>query len=134
MLSAYPTKHARIGNGAGLDPPASVGRLLAAMRDAGYDVGGDELPGVADGDGDALIHAIIAAGGQDEDWLTQEQLDGSQVRISAAGYRAWFATVDPDPRRPGTGHWGEPPGELFTDRGRDPDGEIVLAPLRAGNV
>ena len=40
MLSAYPTKHARIGNAVGLDTPASVVALLAAMRDAGYDIGG----------------------------------------------------------------------------------------------
>jgi cobaltochelatase CobN len=139
MLSAYPTKHARIGNAVGLDTPASVIALLAAMQDAGYDIGGSdngdaELPGVADGNGDALIHAIIAAGGQDEDWLTQEQLEGNPVRISAADYRAWFATLDPGLRDAVTRHWGEPPGELFTDRSRDPDGEIVLAALRAGNV
>jgi cobaltochelatase CobN len=134
MLSAYPTKHARIGNAVGLDTPASVVALLAAMRDAGYDIGGEELPGVADGDGDALIHAIIAAGGQDEDWLTQEQLEGNPVRIRAADYRAWFAALDPGLRDAVTAHWGEPPGELFIDRSRDPDGEIVLAALRAGNV
>src|SRR3954471_5146801 len=50
MLSAYPTKHARIGNAVGLDTPASVVRLLAAMHGAGYDVGPfdgpDALPGV----------------------------------------------------------------------------------------
>ena len=134
MLSAYPTKHARIGNAVGLDTPASVVALLAAMRDAGYDIGGAELPGVADGDGDALIHAIIAAGGQDEDWLTQEQLAGNPVRIRATDYLAWFATLDPGLRATVTGHWGDPPGELFVDRSRDPDGEIVLAALRAGNV
>ncbi|WP_300606630.1 cobaltochelatase subunit CobN [Trebonia sp.] len=138
MLSAYPTKHARIGNAVGLDTPASVVALLAAMRDAGYTVssgaGGGELPGVADRNGDALIHAIIAAGGQDEDWLTAGQLQGNPVRIRAADYRAWFATLDPRLREAVTGHWGEPPGELFTDRSRDPDGEIVLAALRAGNV
>ena len=33
MLSAYPTKHARIGNAVGLDTPASVVALL--LRDAG---------------------------------------------------------------------------------------------------
>ena len=131
MLSAYPTKHARIGNAVGLDTPASVIRLLAAMADAGYDIGGDELPGVAGGDGDALIHAIIAAGGQDENWLTEEQLAGNPVRISAADYRAWFATLDPDLRDAVVGHWGPPPGDLFVDRSRDPDGEIVLAALRA---
>ena len=134
MLSAYPTKHARIGNAVGLDTPASVIALLAAMRDAGYDTGGEALPGVAGGDGDALIHAIIAAGGQDEDWLTQEQLAGGQVRISAADYLAWFATLDPDLRDAVTAHWGDPPGALFVDRSRDTGGEIVLAALRAGNV
>ena len=82
MLSAYPTKHSRIGNAVGLDTPASRGR--AAQRrcaSAGYDVG--ELPGRRRrGDGDALIHALIAAGGQDPDWLTEEQLAGNPVRIS----------------------------------------------------
>jgi cobaltochelatase CobN len=135
MLSAYPTKHARIGNAVGLDTPASLVALLSALRDAGYDTGGrHEFPGVAEGDGDALIHAIIAAGGQDEDWLTQEQLAGNPVRIRAADYRAWFATLDPALRDRVTAHWGQPPGELFIDRSRDPDGEIVLAALRAGNV
>jgi len=134
MLSAYPTKHARIGNAVGLDTPASVVALLAAMRDVGYDIGGTALPGVADQDGDALIHAIIAAGGQDEDWLTQEQLAGNPVRIRAADYRAWFATLDRELRNAVTGHWGDPPGGLFVDRSSDPDGEIVLAALRAGNV
>jgi cobaltochelatase CobN len=135
MLSAYPTKHARIGNAVGLDTPDSVIRLLAAMRDAGYDIGGpDELPGVAGGDGDALMHAIIAAGGQDEDWLTAEQLAGNPVRIGAAAYRSWFATLDPGLRDAVTAHWGDPPGELYVDSSRDPGGEIVLAALRAGNV
>ena len=39
VLSAYPTKHARIGNAVGLDTPVSVIRLLRAMREAGYDLG-----------------------------------------------------------------------------------------------
>ena len=134
MLSAYPTKHARIGNAVGLDTPVSVVRLLSAMAAAGYDIGGDELPGVAAGDGDALIHAIIAAGGQDENWLTEDQLAGNPVRISAADYRAWFATLDSGLRDAVAEHWGPPPGELFVDHSRDPDGEIVLAALRAGNV
>jgi cobaltochelatase CobN len=134
MLSAYPTKHARIGNAVGLDTPASVIKLLAAMADAGYTIETDKLPGVADKNGDALIHAIIAAGGQDENWLTEEQLAGNPVRISAADYRAWFATLDAELQTAVTEHWGPPPGELFVDRSQDPDGEIVLAALRAGNV
>ncbi|MFM6850051.1 MAG: cobaltochelatase subunit CobN, partial [Terrabacter sp.] len=39
VLSAYPSKHSRIGNAVGLDTPVSIVRLLRAMRDAGYDLG-----------------------------------------------------------------------------------------------
>ncbi|GAA5055190.1 cobaltochelatase CobN [Thermocatellispora tengchongensis] len=135
MLSAYPTKHSRVGNAVGLDTPASVVALLAAMREAGYDLGPDDgIPGVATGDGDALIHALIAAGGQDRDWLTEEQIAGNPVRISAAEYRAWYRTLPGDLREEIERHWGPPPGELFVDRSRDPEGEIVLAALRSGNA
>ncbi|AEA25222.1 cobaltochelatase, CobN subunit [Pseudonocardia dioxanivorans CB1190] len=132
MLSAYPTKHARIGNAVGLDTPASTVALLHAMAEAGYDVG--DLPGVADGDGDALIHALIEAGGQDPDWLTEEQLAGNPVRISADRYRSWFTRL-PDELTDGVEkHWGPAPGEHYVDRSADPDGEIVVAALRSGNV
>jgi cobaltochelatase CobN len=132
MLSAYPTKHSRIGNAVGLDTPASVVRLLTAMREQGYQVG--ELPGVAELNGDALIHALIAAGGQDPDWLTEEQLTGNTVRISAARYRSWYSTLPQDMREGMEQHWGQAPGELFVDRSKDPEGEVVLAALRADNV
>ena len=129
MLSAYPTKHARIGNAVGLDTPASTVRLLAAMGEAGYEIG-DALPT----EGDALMHALIVAGGQDENWLTEAQLAGNPVRINAADYRAFFDTLDPELRDNVIGHWGQAPGQLFVDRSHDPEGEIVLAALRSGNV
>lgn len=149
MLSAYPTKHARIGNAVGLDTPVSAIRLLRAMRDAGYDLGPAEgpevLPGLGALDpvvgeepdttaGNALIHALIAAGGQDEEWLTSAQLSGNPVRIPAARYRSWFDAFPEQLRRLMTQAWGAAPGELFVDRERSADGEIVLATLRAGNV
>ncbi|MDP9117041.1 MAG: cobaltochelatase subunit CobN, partial [Actinomycetota bacterium] len=132
MLSAYPTKHSRIGNAVGLDTPASTVRLLAALGEAGYDIG--DFPGVQAQDGDALIHALIAAGGQDENWLTEAQLAGNPVRIRASDYGTWFATLPLDLRASVQRHWGPPPGELFVDRSRHPGGEIVLAALRSGNV
>ncbi|MDQ1661578.1 MAG: cobaltochelatase CobN, partial [Blastococcus sp.] len=135
MLSAYPTKHARIGNAVGLDTPASVVRLLAAMAGQGYDIGPFEgdgaLPGVAELDGDALIHALIAAGGQDADWLTDDQLAGNPVRIPGAGYLAYFQTLPAELREAMEEHWGPAPGSLFVDQ---TDGAIVFAALRAGNV
>ncbi|PRZ41725.1 cobaltochelatase CobN subunit [Antricoccus suffuscus] len=149
VLSAYPTKHSRIGNAVGLDTPVSVVRLLRAMHEAGYDVGPvgtkDALPGLAPLEpiedespdttaGNALIHALIEAGGQDEEWLTNEQLSGQPVRIRAADYRAWLAELPKQLVDSVVEKWGEAPGELFVDTSRDPDGEIVVATLQAGNV
>jgi cobaltochelatase CobN len=140
VLSAYPTKHSRIGNAVGLDTPASTVRLLRAMRDRGYDVGPADgpgaLPGIEPLDGDALIHAVIAAGGQDPEWLTDQQLAAAAVRIPAAQYRAWFGRLPAGLRTAMEKAWGPPPGELFVDRASsaDADGDIVLAALRAGNV
>jgi cobaltochelatase CobN len=144
VLTAYPTKHARIGNAVGLDTPVSALRLLTALRDAGYDIGPADgagaFPGLAAMDGDALVHGLIEAGGQDLDWLTEEQVAGNPVRIPAATYRAWFETLPDDLRAGVEEHWGSAPGELFVDpaggpqSSGDPDGDIVLAAIEAGNV
>ncbi|MFY1691768.1 cobaltochelatase subunit CobN [Plantactinospora sp. WMMB782] len=157
VLSAYPTRHARVGNAVGLDTPASAVRLLRAMRDLGYDVGpvdgpnalpglvpvpdrsgaGTELPdgaGTELPDGDRLIHALIAAGGHDQEFLTEEQLAANPVRIPLSRYRRWFDGLPARLREAMTEHWGPPPGQLYVDTSQHPDGEIVLACLRAGNV
>jgi cobaltochelatase CobN len=132
VFSAYPTKHARIGNAVGLDTPASAIALLRAMRDHGYRI--DDIPGLDAGDGDALIHALIERGGQDADWLTDGQLAGNPIRLPAKEYREWFATLPAELTDAMVEHWGPPPGELFVDRSHDPDGEIVIAAIQAGNV
>ncbi|MGB2949504.1 MAG: cobaltochelatase subunit CobN [Rhodococcus sp. (in: high G+C Gram-positive bacteria)] len=138
MFSAYPTKHARIGNAVGLDTPASAIALMSEMRSAGYDLGPedgpDAIPGLAARDGDALIHALIARGGQDPDWLTAEQLEGNPIRISAARYRSWFAELPEDFTSSVEEHWGPAPGDMYVDRSSDPDGEIVIAAMQFGNV
>ncbi|MEL4504804.1 cobaltochelatase subunit CobN [Luteococcus sp. H138] len=136
MLSAYPTKHARIGNAVGLDTPVSAVRLLRRLRDEGYDLGGEnEVTRIIEGDddtvaGDALIHALIAAGGQDEEWLTSDQLTDAHVRITPDQYREWTADLPSELREQMTEAWGEGPGQLFVND----DGELVLATLQAGNV
>jgi cobaltochelatase CobN len=141
VLSAYPTKHARIGNAVGLDTPVSAIRLLRRLRDAGYDLGSDNpvldiLDGHQHGQGsdteagDALIHALIAAGGQDEEWLTSGQLTDAHVRISAAAYDEWTRDLPADLRTAMVDAWGPAPGRLFVNDA----GELVLATLQAGNV
>ncbi|GAB2975616.1 cobaltochelatase subunit CobN [Amycolatopsis acidiphila] len=129
MLSAYPTKHSRVGNAVGLDTPASAVKLLRRMIEQGYDLGPEPFPGIESGDGDELIHALIAAGGQDPEWLTEEQLAGNPIRVPADRYREWFAALPEQLRAEMEQHWGPPPGELYVD-----GGDIVLASLQAGNV
>ncbi|HVV24644.1 MAG TPA: cobaltochelatase subunit CobN [Pseudonocardiaceae bacterium] len=126
VLSSYPTKHSRVGNAVGLDTPASAVALFAALADQGYDLG-DLDPATVDGDG--LVHRLIAAGGHDVEWLTEEQMGQAAIRVPAATYAGWFAEL-PEPLRAAmTEHWGAPPGELYVD-----GGEIYVAALRFGNV
>ncbi|WP_030792261.1 cobaltochelatase subunit CobN [Streptomyces sp. NRRL S-920] len=140
VLSAYPTKHSRIGNAVGLDTPASAVALLRRLIGEGYDFGpSEEIPGLVSGDGDELIRALIDAGGHDQEWLTEEQLAANPVRIPAAAYKRWYATLPQELRDSVEEHWGPPPGEMFLDRSRvgdggDPEGDIVLAALRRGNL
>ncbi|MBO2445840.1 cobaltochelatase subunit CobN [Actinomadura barringtoniae] len=139
VLSSYPTKHARVGNAVGLDTPTSAVRMLRQMADAGYELGGDDTfwrdIGVGGGSaenadtGDALIHALIAAGGHDVEWLTEDQLRQAPARASLAAYRRWFEALPEDLREGVRRHWGEPPGELYVD-----GDDIVLASLRFGNI
>ncbi|MBB1020946.1 cobaltochelatase subunit CobN [Dietzia sp. E1] len=146
VLSAYPTKHSRIGNAVGLDTPVSTIRLLRRMREEGYDLGPDDGPIARFLDpaafatdtafttdtaaGDALIHALIDAGGQDEEWLTTAQLTDGHVRISTEDYLRWTADLPAGLRAEMVEAWGEAPGDLFVNDA----GEIVLATLQAGNV
>jgi cobaltochelatase CobN len=123
LLSNYPTRHSRVGNAVGLDTPASAIRLLGEMREAGYRVDG------APDDGDALIHALIDAGGHDLEFLTEGQLEGAVGRLDARRYAGWFARLPEELRTRVEECWGPPPGELYVD-----GGEIVVSGLTFGNV
>ncbi len=123
VFTAYPTKHSRVGNAVGLDTPASAVRVLDALRAAGYSL--TEYPD----NGDELIHRLIAAGGHDVEWLTEEQLASAPARVPLADYRAWFDKLDSGMRDGMLEAWGEPPGYLYVD-----GDDIVLASLQFGNV
>ncbi|KOV67388.1 cobalamin biosynthesis protein CobN [Streptomyces sp. NRRL WC-3618] len=123
VFTAYPTKHSRVGNAVGLDTPASAVRVLDALRAAGYSL--TEYPD----NGDELIHRLIAAGGHDVEWLTEDQLAAAPARVPLADYQAWFDTLDSELRDGMLEAWGEPPGSLYVD-----GDDIVLASLQFGNV
>ncbi|WBT07674.1 cobaltochelatase subunit CobN [Corynebacterium sp. SCR221107] len=138
MFSAYPTKHARIGNAVGLDTPLSTLRVVRALVQAGYDLGDPALiPGFTltdeDGplDGDALMHAIIDAGGHDPNWLTQEVLDTNPLKLSKQDYLNFFATLPQAMREEMEQHWGAAPGTHYVN---EATGELYIAGLQFGNV
>jgi cobaltochelatase CobN len=130
VLSSYPTKHARIGNAVGLDTPASAVVLLGQLKDAGYDVG-DLEPGELEGDG--LIHQLIAAGGHDVDWLTDDQLENAVAKVPLSTYAGWFSRTPESLQEAMIEAWGEAPGSLYVDTSGD-EPAIALAALRFGNV
>ncbi|ABG03605.1 hydrogenobyrinic acid a,c-diamide cobaltochelatase [Rubrobacter xylanophilus DSM 9941] len=123
LLSNYPTRHSRVGNAVGLDTPRSAVRLLARLKGAGYRVEG------APEEGDALIHALVRAGGYDQEFLTAGQLQNAAGRVEASRYAGWFRRLPEALRREVEEHWGPPPGDLYVE-----GGGIAVAGLRFGNV
>ena len=82
-------------------------------------------------DGDALIHALIAAGGHDPEFLTDDQLAAAPPRgCRSPTTRRWFATLpERAARRRSWRRWGPPPGERYVD-----GDDFVVAGLELGNV
>jgi cobaltochelatase CobN len=123
LLTSFPTKHARVGMAVGLDTPASALGLLDALHEAGYDV---QRPY---DHGDELMHALIAGGGHDPEFVTDEQLARATLRLPVAEYEAWYATLPASLRDAMEERWGPPPGEPFVD-----GDDYVVAALELGNV
>jgi len=123
VLTNSPGKAARIGNAVGLDAPASLLRVLAAMREAGYCVG--PVPS----DGDALIQTLIDRCSYDETFLTADQLANAAARVSETQYQGWFEELPEKQRGRMKEQWGPPPGEAYVH-----DGHVALAGLDFGNV
>ena len=125
LLTSFPTKHARVGMAVGLDTPASAHR--ACSRRCAATACGVDAPFA---DGDELMHALIATGGHDAEFLTDDQLAASPLRLPVADYLAWFA--DAARRRcarRSRSAGGPPPGERYVD-----GDDFVVAGLELGNV
>ncbi|MEN0015625.1 MAG: cobaltochelatase subunit CobN, partial [Solirubrobacteraceae bacterium] len=125
VLTAFPTKHARIGMAVGLDTPASAIRLLHALKDDGIRV--EDIPA----DGDALMHELIANGGHDPEFLTDELLEAAPLRISSEDYLSWYRTLPADLTDSMVEQWGEAPGDRYLDPAT---GDLVVAGVEYGDV
>ncbi len=123
LLTSFPTKHARVGMAVGLDTPASALSLLDALAADGMRVE-HRFAG-----GDALIHALISAGGHDPEFLTDDQLASAPLRLPVAEYLGWYETLPPSLRAAIEARWGPPPGDHYLD-----GDDFVIAGLQLGNV
>jgi len=125
VLSAYPTRRARIGNAVGLDTPASVVALLHHLSDVGHAV--SRLPP----DGDALMAELIETFSYERATLSAAQLAAAPARLAAGEYARWFATLPPTVRAGVEERWGPPPGTVYVDLATD---ELVFPGLDLGGV
>lgn len=123
VLTNFANRHGRIGSAVGLDTPASVINLLRDMRERGYRV--EDIPA----GGDALMEELIACGGYDPEFLTEEQMRLAVARYSSQQYDEWFAQMPAQNRSALCDAWGTPPGEVFRR-----NGEVYVAGKLYGNV
>ncbi|HKX33330.1 MAG TPA: cobaltochelatase subunit CobN, partial [Blastocatellia bacterium] len=123
VLTNFANRHGRIGSAVGLDTPASVITLLQGLRERGYRVSG--IPA----DGDALMDELIAGGGYDAEFLTEEQMRLATARYTSDQYGDWFSRFPDENRAALREQWGPPPGAFFR-RGD----ELYVAGKRYGNI
>jgi cobaltochelatase CobN len=123
VLTNFANRHGRIGSAVGLDTPASVINLLRALRERGYHVG--EIPA----DGDALMEELIACGGYDREFLTEEQMRFATASYTAGRYEQWFSQFPVGNQAALEASWGARPGDVF----RHGD-DIYVAGKLYGNV
>ena len=123
VLANYPNRDGRIGNGVGLDTPASATAVLEAMAAAGYHVAD------APADGAALV-ARLARG------PTNAATAGRTIeeRLPLDRYRAYFAGLAPSVQARVRARWGPPERDPFFVAGHEDDGALAIPAYRCGNL
>lgn len=120
VLANYPTRDGRLGNGVGLDTPASTLAILRAMAGAGYTVGA--LPA----DGDALLGLVRAHVTND---VAGAAVRPCQQSLAVDDYAAFLAQLPAPVTGAVRDRWGPPE--------RDPmarDGRLMVSGVRFGNA
>ena len=122
VLANYPNRDGRIGNGVGLDTPASAAAVLATLAGAGYRADG------APDSGRALMAALLAGPTNDLARRAGRDDDGGEA-LPLAVYRRHFAALPEAARRAVTERWGTPENDPHVA-----GGAFRLAMRRWGHV
>ena len=111
VLANYPNRDGRIGNGVGLDTPASTIHLMESLQNAGYDLA--DIPG----DGDGLIKLLQQ--GQTNRITARDDLTNrpSDAVLSLENYETFFTSLPEKIRREITARWGKPDTDPFVRNG-----------------
>lgn len=120
IVANYPTKDGRIGNGVGLDTPASTVAILHALAEAGYPV--TDIPS----DGTALIHELL--GSITNNPNTLHHLPCWQS-LDVELYQTFFQQLPAQNQTAILQQWGTPE--------QDPkyrDGRLMLSGIRLGET
>jgi cobaltochelatase CobN len=120
VLANYPASEGRIGNGVGLDTPASVINILSMMSREGYRTGA--IPQ----DGDALIHALTQ--GVTNDPVVRDLRPALQS-LALDEYLDAYRALPLDARQALEKTWGAPEQDPTIRRGR-----FMIAGLRCGEI
>ncbi|MGF6916131.1 cobaltochelatase subunit CobN [Paraburkholderia sp. 40] len=120
ILANYPMSEGRIGNGVGLDTPASVVGILSMLRDEDYRVG--ELPE----NGDALLNRLTE--GVTNDPVVRDLRPALQS-LALDDYLAHFNALPASVRDALNARWGKPEQDPTLRRGR-----FMIAGWRCGQV
>jgi len=122
ILANYPNRDGRIGNGVGLDTPASSVAILRALAGAGYRIA--DMPE----DGEALIRLLLAGP------TNANPATPAEESLSFADYSAFFATLPPAVQQAVVARWGPGERDPFFRPGRLDCGRFAIPGFRAGNV
>ena len=115
-----------------LDTPASLVKLLATLKERGYNVGNISLPTSSE-----LANLMMQIGSNVGTWapgvLEQRVQNGSVVLIPEALYMQWFSELPVDKRTEMINSWGLAPGKIMV-YGNTTGKYIVIPKIQYGNI
>jgi cobaltochelatase CobN len=122
VLANYPNKDGRIGNGVGLDTPASAVAILAALKAAGYRVTQPPETGAE------LMERLLSGPSNSRPHAPAEE------RLQLNAYSAVLASLPPSVQQRIAAQWGSAERDPFFHPGRLDCGHFGIPAVRFGNV
>lgn len=115
-----------------LDTPASLAKLLVAMKERGYNVGSDPLP-----DATELAKLMAQIGSNIGTWapgeLKKRVQSGNVILIPESLYLQWFNELSADKQAEMIKQWGLAPGKLMVYE-NETGKYIVIPKIQYGNI